>query len=68
MQKSSKITWTIVTLLVGGILLYNLNTTRMVTKVGALISLVMIVVIAAIWRLKAKKMNSFNPMKRWRRI
>jgi len=39
MQKSFKIAWTIVTLLVGGILLYNLNTTGIVTKVGALISL-----------------------------
>jgi len=65
MQKSFKIAWTIVTLLVGGILLYTLNTTGIVTKVGALISLVMIIVIAAIWRPEAKKkMNFFNPMKR----
>jgi len=55
MQKSFKIAWTIVTLLVGGILLYTLNTTGIVTKVGALISLVMIIVIAAIWRPEAKK-------------
>ena len=55
MQKSSKIAWTIVTLLVGGILLYNLNTTTMVSKVGALISLVVIVVIAAIWRREREK-------------
>jgi hypothetical protein len=55
MQKSSKIAWTIVTLLVGGILLYNLNSTTMVTRIGALTSLVMIVVIAAIWRWEAEK-------------
>ena len=55
MQKSTKIAWTIVTLLVGGILLYNLNTTTMVSKIGALTSLVMIVIIAAIWRREAEK-------------
>jgi len=50
MQKSSKIAWTIVTLLVGGIILYNLDFSTGVGKVGYLIGLIIIVVIAAIWR------------------
>ena len=55
MQKSSKIAWTIVTLLVGGIILYNLDFATGIGKVGYLVGLVMIVVIAAIWRREAEK-------------
>ena len=55
MQKSSKIAWTIVTLLVGGIVLYNLDTPTMIGKIGYLIGLVIIVIIVGIWRWGAEK-------------
>lgn len=55
MQKSTKIAWTIVTILVGGIILWNLNTPTATGRAGYLIGLVMIVVIVGIWRWDSKE-------------
>lgn len=50
MQKSTKIAWTIVTLLIGGIVYWNLNTASATGKAGATVGIVMIAAIAGIWR------------------
>jgi hypothetical protein len=55
MQKSAKIAWTIVALLVSGIVVYKLDTATAIGKVGYLIGLLTIVVIAAIWRQQTVK-------------
>lgn len=50
MQNSTKIAWTIVTLLIGGIVLWNLDVASTTGPVGVTISIVMIAAIAGIWR------------------
>jgi len=55
MQKSSKIAWTIVTLLIGGIIIWNLDTASTIGRIGYATGLAILAVIYVIWRWDSKE-------------